>query len=155
MPVTFTKKKSASNGGFTSESPFSRWYKKNREEFNRQRRNRYKTDPEYRKKMQEASRRTRSNHGPGEGRPEQYVVSLAQAAEILDVTIWTIRNWRRQEYFPEPYIDREGMWFTEPQLALLKGLHAYFVSNGIKRLTAAQRVEVGRISSEIYQHWRT
>jgi hypothetical protein len=44
-------------------STFTRWYDKNRDEYNRKRRERYKNDPEYRKAQLEAVQEKRRNAG--------------------------------------------------------------------------------------------
>jgi hypothetical protein len=162
MAVNFTKKKPMtkkyqsrrSSSDTTDNTPFTRWYKSHREEFNEQRRKRYHSDPEYRQKMQEASRQVRQRRLV-KNRPDQYCISLVQLAEILDVSVWTIRNWRKNGYFPEPYHDDNGIiWFTVNQLELIKKLQDYFLCWNIKRLSNVQKLDVELISKEIHANWR-
>lgn len=53
MPVTIVKKTK------TNETPYQRWYRKNKEKFNAERRKRYAEDEDYRERMKQFSADTR------------------------------------------------------------------------------------------------
>jgi hypothetical protein len=133
---------------------FDKWYKTHKEDFNSQRRKRYQNDPKYKARVLASARKARDDRRKQNPKPPGYNVSLVAAAEELGVTIWTLRNWRKMEYFPEPNkFDHWELWFTEAQVRLLARIQHYLDSNSIKRLSAVQRAELQIIVKQIYAEW--
>lgn len=138
----------------SEETAFARWYKNHKDSFNQKRRNRYQTDPEYKQRMIDAAKKTRqAKKKTTIPRPPHYTITQLQAAEELGVTIWTLQNWRRKSYFPAPFSDNEGVWFTENQIELLEILQNYYVQQSIKRLTEHQKNDIEQIAQHIHANW--
>src|SRR5438270_219129 len=112
------------------ESAYQKWYREHKQQLSQQRKQRYAEDAEYRKQRLEASRRYRR----GERTlpvPADAPISLAQAAERIDIGTSTLREWRRKEVFkqklvPEAKYYKGRVWFTEKQVELLKPLKEFF-----------------------------
>ena len=118
MALTFEKAK-------PHRSQFREWYQKNKERLSAKRKKLYAEDPEYRRRALEASKR-RVSGGPVLAIPLDAPISFAQAAEHLGISISTLRAWRRRKHFPEPKYHNRGLWFTETQVLLLKGIKDYY-----------------------------
>jgi hypothetical protein len=86
-------------------------------------------------------------------KPDRYTVNHALAAELLEITIWTLRNWRSKGYFPAPKHFRDGAWFTDNQLALLGEIQHFMTVNDVKRLSKAQQDELQPIIERIHAQW--
>jgi hypothetical protein len=154
MSVHFVKRKSSKSGkAKPAEDAFAKWYAANREAFNESRRNRYKSDPAYKERVLATARSARDARRKPNEKPDDYTVNHALAAEILGVTIWTLRNWRAKGYFPEPKQFSDGAWFKDHQLALLGEIQHYMDVNQIKRLSAEQRAELKVITDRIWANW--
>lgn len=156
MAVTFKYKNEATPESKTKkseETAFVRWYKNHKDAFNQKRRNRYQSDPDYKQRMIDAAKKSRQSKKKVIARPPEYTLTQAQATEQLGITLGTLKHWRRQTYFPEPYCDREGVWFTEAQIELLEILHNYYVNQGIKRLTEHQKFDIEQIAQHIHANW--
>ena len=110
-----------------AKEKFSRWYERNSDEYNAQRRERYSQDPEARAKAIENAKRQREvrrKAGPISTDPirrdGQYVYRTAQVAVMLDKSTETIRGWRRNGWLPEA--DKRVLYYTKPQITLMKKL---------------------------------
>jgi hypothetical protein len=137
----------------TGDDAFGRWYDKNKPVFNLSRRERYKTDPEYKKRVLDAARKARDERRKQNPKPEAYTTTLQGAADALDITIWTLRNWRTNEYFPEPLKFNGELWFTDAQVKLLTRIKDYLDKRNIKRLSVAQAEELYGIVKQIRAYW--
>jgi len=110
---------------FEKKSAYEKWYQKNKQRLSDKRKKQYAENAEYRQRALEASRRYRSGERTPRV-PANAPISLAQAAERLDVGASTLREWRRMKYFPEPKHHNRALWFTEKQVSLLKSLRDFF-----------------------------
>jgi len=120
-------KKSAQN-----KTPFQSWYEKNKEEFNRKRREKYHKDPEAREKALENSRRQRQKTQTGEspkpkepqtrtlGDKKVRVYSISEAAKMIGRSIATIRSWERRKLIPKTVFEGTTRYYTKNQINLLK-----------------------------------
>lgn len=133
-------------GGFN----FNTWYDKNKQRLSQKKAERYKNDPAYRKACLEASRRQRE--GKGEQVKDEYSLSFNVLAEQLGVSQWTLREWRRKGYFPEPKFRNGRMWFTTGQKDLLSKLRDFFSANG-GRVTSSKRGEMEELTNLVYANW--
>src|SRR5436190_5809282 len=103
------------------KSSYQKWYEQNKKQLSEKRRKRYAENSEYRQRVIEASRRRRSGEQspPVPPVPPDAPISFAQAADRLDRGKSTLREWRRNNYFPEPKYHNRGCWFTENQVILI------------------------------------
>lgn len=131
---------------------YKRWYAKHRKELSERRKLRYQNDPEYRAKAlaqkKKQMERLREQHKV----PEGYTLSLQSIAESLGVTIWTLREWRKKDYFPEPLKAGRNLLFTENQLGLLSHIEAFIKGAG-KRLSRDQREKLVDVVNFVHANW--
>ena len=154
MTITFSKKPKSTKAKPTGDA-FGRWYAVHKKTFNKSRQNRYNTDPEYRARVLETSQRSRANRKKADVavKPEIYQYHLAQVAELLNITVGTLRNWRVNEYFPEPLRFGGGVWFKPHQVLLLDSIRDFFTSKHIKRISAVQKKELEEIVHVVHANW--
>jgi hypothetical protein len=153
MGVHFIKAKGKSGKAKPAEDAFAKWYKQHGEDFNEKRRNKYNSDPEYRQRVLATARVAREQRRMAHEKPDDYTVNHALAAEILGITVWTLRNWRSKNYFPSPKHFRDGAWFKDHQLALLGEIQHFMEVNNVRRLSAAQKAELQPIIERIHAQW--
>ncbi len=115
-----------------SETSFHNWYDENADEYNAQRRARYKKDKEYRARVQAYTRRYRSEN-PRRARLDDGSVTIMNAtgqmvrafrtggaASRLGVTSERIRNLEKQGYIPVAIMgDAKARLYTEKQITLV------------------------------------
>lgn len=106
---------------------FRKWYEKNKEDHNAQRREQYAKDPEVRQKAIANAKRQREQRrkaGPVDTTPikrnGEKLYRTAQVAELLNKSTETIRGWRRNGWLPES--DKRVLYYTDNQVKLLKKL---------------------------------
>jgi len=132
---------------------FKEWYAKpeNKKAISERRRKKYAEDSVYRQQVLHRSTISRAlrNGGPT---PEGYECCMAEAAEHLKITLWKLRWWRAQNYFPEPHIYKGMLWFNNNQLLLLKKLQVYIESVGARR-SRSQQEDLDSVVSFIYANW--
>ena len=116
------------------------------------RKEKYATNPEYRKKCLERNRKQNQAKVPP---VNGYTIDIESAAEQIGVSVWVLRDWRKKGYFPDP-VSRSGkLWFTEHQITLLQKLQkswnqiAFTYCNTQKRKTRREE-----LCSIIYSNWQ-
>jgi hypothetical protein len=126
------------------------WYAKNKQRLSVKRAKRYQTDVAYR---EAALRRGRAQRKKA---PvvvtDGYTVSVVEAAHALGITVWTLREWRRKNYFPEPQRRQRQLWFTPYQVALLQRLRVFFDTHGI-RVASEVKPALSDVVSLVYSNW--
>jgi len=132
-----------------SSKNFSKWYEKNKEKLAEKRAARYHSDPEYRAKSIEQSR-SRRKAAEEPLCPEGYAYNFQQLAEHLDMSIWTLRDWRRKNFFPEPYMHRGRQWFKEDQAQWLMQMRG-LLQRGAP--TKERSVQLQDLVELIYSNW--
>lgn len=126
------------------------WYAKNKQRLAEKRAKRYAEDPAYR---EAALRRSREQRLKGKTPVlDGTTVPFKDMATALGVTTWTLREWRRKNYFPEP-ANRDGrLWFHPDQRVLLQGLVSFFGEYGT-RLSAASQRDLDLLTATIFANW--
>jgi hypothetical protein len=79
--------------------------------------------------------------------PPDAPISLAQAAERTGISISTLHDWRRKQYFPEPKHHCHGLWFSEKQVLLLRNLKEFFRVYGKRPWNVKQELLKGAVES--------
>ena len=74
--------------------------------------------------------------------------------EELGVTVWVLREWRRKNYFPEPYRRDGRLWFTSRQVQWLEQRPAVFVQHGSRVTDSHQKSELEDCGQLIYVNWQ-
>lgn len=133
-------------------SSFKEWYDNGgNKKLSKKRKERYKNDPLYRQNAinKAADRRKLVKLVPP---PDGYVCTLEDVAKRMGCSIWTVREWRRKNYFPEPLVHKGRMMFTEQQLLMLWKLFDFFLENG-KRLKEADKDKLDNLVAIVYSNW--
>ena len=104
-------------------SKFKRWYNKNKEEYNAERKEKYDTDLEYKEKQLENNKNYREEHKTTnefvfEINGQQFSLMLytsCEMAERANVSITALRKWEKANIIPEtPLKDSKGFrYYTE------------------------------------------
>lgn len=132
----------------TNPTPFQKWYEKNKATIAAKRAERYRTDPDYRAAIQArlvAQRTLRDQSRAAQG------VSLTQACQILDVSVWTMNRWKNEKYIPLDTLRSHR--FTDHQLKLLGLLKQFFVEHP-KRSVALHRDKQDALVATIHHNWK-
>lgn len=106
---------------------YAKWYDANKTQLADKRRDRYANDPEYRAKMlkNRAKYTEKKRVELLSTLPDAYTTTFSEAAEKLKITLWRLRNWRSNKYFPEPYQHGKCLYFTDDQMFLLEKLNEF------------------------------
>ncbi|QZI85715.1 HTH domain transcriptional regulator [Stenotrophomonas phage Summit] len=130
--------------------PFDRWYAKNREKLLKARREKYRSDPQFRQAALSRSARQRANRQkPSDDKP----FTFGEVAEILEVSTVTLRAWKRKDYFPEPSRHGTKVVFSGEQVNLLRALRSVFVKYGWNMRDDAAKAELESTIRLIYANW--
>lgn len=115
-----------------SETPFKRWYDKNKKTINSKRKDKYHSDPAARADAVQKQREYRAkNPTPsraGEGRMKlcggKLVESfrISEVAESIGRSVQTIRLWERNGLIPAPTVESSYRFYTGIQVVLLREL---------------------------------
>lgn len=127
------------------------WYAKNKTRLSEKRAKRYREDAAYRAAALERSRQQRETKKPA-AITDGYTVAFNDAADMLGVTVWVLREWRRKNYFPEPHRRNGRLWFSPSQVQSLYTLQQFFIQHG-SRVTDELRPELENIISLVYANW--
>lgn len=130
---------------------FRDWYHfgGGKEKLSQQRKLKYHTDPVYRETVKaraaEFKRRTRQTK-PFEG------MSMKEAAELLDVTPWTIHSWLKQGYYPEPHRVSGRPVFTKYQVLLMRLIRDFFRQHP-KRSAVLHKEDLQTVVQVVHHNW--
>lgn len=130
---------------------YAGWYKDNKERLAKKRAARYQNDPAYREKIIANAAKARMKKR-GVVIPEGYSYHMVDAAEILGVTIWQLREWRKKNWFPEPMENGGRLWFTANQITLLQGLRDFLNAHG-NRVTQAIAPDLENAVNLLFANW--
>jgi len=130
------------------------YYEVHKHRIAKKKRERYRTDPDYRERLKQLSRESYRRRKIREGKKvyefgeptdvaHNIVIkdgmtyySISYAAKIAEVSILTVRHWIKEGIIPEPVRDttsRRWRWFTPTQILLLSKMKGY------QRMTRKQR----------------
>lgn len=126
------------------------WYAKNKARLSVKRAKRYKEDAQYRQAALDRSRAQREIKKVPV--TDAHTVAFTEAAQALGITVWVLREWRRKDYFPEPYHRDGRLWFSPPQVQALQRLQEFFEEHGA-RVTDALRPQLENVVELIYSNW--
>jgi hypothetical protein len=130
---------------------FGKWYEKNKDVLSAKRKERYQNDPVYRQQQLENRRRQLAKQRGVSPLDPAYTTTFSEAAEELGITLWRLRNWRNNSYFPEPHSYGKFLYFTDNQVGLLKKL-AQFIADK-PRLNADDKDKLQDLVQFIYGNW--
>jgi hypothetical protein len=130
---------------------YKEWYAANADKLSDKRRLRYQTDPAYREAA--IKRAAEAREAKRQEKPAIQGSTLAEVAELLSVSTWTLNNWRNLKYYPEPDRMLGRPVFNGKQVQLL-GLIAEFFNNHPRKAAAAHRSELQGIVDVVFHNWR-
>lgn len=140
-------------------SAYQRWYSRNKEEFNKRRRERYRTDPSIKARLSELQREARANKPPNKkariefiGSSKVAVYRVGEVTKRVGVAIVTIRKWEREGLLPPPAFVSRHRYYTNNQISLIKEFYELAIEMKYKREEEREDVLLKK-SKEIYAHW--
>lgn len=143
---------------------FQNWYAKNRERLNAERRHRYQTDPEYRRKAIAVSARYRSKKEHVRKPPIQLVrvvngvpvpvFSAMETAQQIGRSAQSIRKWERRGWIPAPIFPGRRRLYTAGQISLIQRL-ADVLEDCVGRHSADKQSMLATTVRIIHEHWMT
>lgn len=128
------------------------WYEKNKKRLAEKKKKRYADDAEYRNAIKARSREQRKEKTPVDD--NGFNVSFSMASELVGVGVWSLREWRRKNYFPEPVVRQSRYWFNSHQIDLLRKLADFFAVHGI-RTKRNSADKLNDICQYVHNHWNT
>lgn len=132
------------------ETPFKRWYAKNKQKLSQRRKERYRRDSEYRKHIVEHQRLLRLR-APEPPHPPEYTMSFTEAAAHIGIDPSTLRNWMARKYFPEPKKFSGRYRLTDKQVSLLATIRTFFFIQGRRRAKFLPGFKALLIN--VHSHW--
>lgn len=129
------------------ETAFQRWYRKNKDDFNQKRKERYHSDPDYRARMKAQSRRVAKESAT----LPNGVVSIGDAAKVIGREPYTIKNWEKSELIPEAVRMGRGRVYTQRQVYLMRALAAFLNAN--HHLQSGFKEGLSEVRAEIWSKW--
>lgn len=156
MTATPTKKARAK-----ISATYKKWYKKNREEFNRKRAEKYAADPARREAANAYAKeyRERNPAKPANGiRYYEYqgakmeVFKIGVVAEMLNKSIQTIRIWEKAGHIPPPSYESSHRAYTMVQINLLEEFGK--MMSEVRYNPAKRAEEISKKSAYIYKMWK-
>jgi hypothetical protein len=133
-------------------SYYSDWYQANKQRLSEKRKKKYAEDPEYREKAIGRARGYRQMTGGFDGRPPQYSIDSKTAAEMLEVSPYTLLTWRKKQYYPAPANFSNKFYFTERQVDLLRQLREFLYKYSY-RVPASAQGEMDTILQIVQLNW--
>lgn len=147
-----------------------KWYDKNKEALSKKRSDRYKNDPEYRKKTKEASKKYRdrkrlekeSDQGPlvisiqGQDHP---AMTLEEIETKTGITPARIKYMQSSGYIPQALVNRPNRVYTQNQVKLITDMENFLRANGfhLRGLESDKRTairqELNALISTIVNEW--
>jgi len=159
MPVKVKK--------ITDKKPFKKWYDDNKKDFNEQRRDRYRTDPEYRKRVQENNAKNSNRKKKNLPTMDEYesvplemeggiileCYSIKDACEIIGRGKQTIRLWTKNKDIPDvSVVDEEGIkYYTDTQINLL--IDFADIRRGLSGATINANADLAKASKIVFTNW--
>lgn len=129
------------------QTPYQRWYSKNKESFNRKRRERYAVDQEYRDKMIALVKASRRNT---ESKRQEGVLTLGKLAEYVDKSSQTLREWESIGLIPRSVDSNGYRVYRQDQADLIKVLSDAMTE---ARYNRAVQWKVEQAKAELWEKW--
>jgi len=131
-------------------TPFKKWYATHSGELAEKRKKKYREDIQYREQVKARSAERRALiRGPD--KLYGYDLTFERVAEDIGVTVFQLREWRRQGDFPEPYSHGGKFWFSAAQVSLLARLAEF--RQGHPRIGHRTAAEFDDLKSLILVNW--
>lgn len=138
------------------ENHFKKWYQENKDALAARRAKRYAEDPAYRARQLEIARASYKRRFGSRSIPDVYVVRQKEIPDYVEgLTVGRIRTWRENGYIPEPFRKHNEVWYTHPQIQLMRALQAYFEArdSGSTRIPAREKGSLEDLVKDIKENW--
>jgi hypothetical protein len=132
---------------------FAKWWAnpENRKALSEKRKERYATDPEYRQRVLDARHAQQQKARVLSPLNPAFTTTLSEAATELGITVWKLRHWRDQSWFPEPHSHGKFLYLTDNQVELLGSLKEFL--DQYPRLPARAKEELQDLVGLVYANW--
>lgn len=125
------------------ESPYQKWYQRNKDKLNARRRERYARDKDYRNRHLEMARR-RSKRRRDVTSPPPDMFTTEQAAHVINRGPAALREWEKRGLVPPASVYGRKHFYTAGQVQLLNRLRAvmdsYFTTDREKFRGALEEI---------------
>lgn len=128
-----------------TDDSYSNWYKRNKEAFNKRRREKYKKDPEYRSRMYKPEK---SVH---DLKPENEVYTVTEACKTVGKNASTLWVWEKEGLIPSALQVKGRKYYTAIQVELLSELAKVRVRGRYSKDAYASKLE--DIKNRIALEW--
>lgn len=129
---------------------FREWYYSGgKDRLAAQRKLRYQLDPTYREAVKARAAEYRKRVRPAQNHSG---ITLKDAAELLEISSWTLHSWRSHHYYPEPLKISGKPVFLQNQVQLLRLIRDFFRKYP-KRSSAGHRDELQNIVQVVHHNW--
>lgn len=129
---------------------FSDWYQENKTRLSEQRKQRYRSDPEYRQRAMQraADYRTRTRTE----KPAINGLTAQQVCDHLGISAWTLHRWFSAGYYPAPKRVDGRLVFSPTQLKLLELIREFFEKYP-RRASAKHKNELESVVDVVHHNW--
>lgn len=132
------------------ETPYQRWYRKNREQFNAARRARYQKDKDYRKQQRASTQRRRAEERAKRAQQTKPGAPIGDAANLLDRDPQTIRAWEKKGWIPKAETFNSSRYYKPHQIELMRELVKFLEAPGPK---ASMDAKLDELVTYIKDNW--
>ncbi len=138
------------------EKGFKKWYSNHKDEFNKQRRERYRNDPEYKNRVSSNNSKSERVNAKSivrshRGKLTTLVPLSVMAANYTNGTTQRIRKWHSSGLIPQPtFLVGQNRYYTKNQCVLLGGLSKHFDAFG---KMASKHKDFDPMIKSIFKHW--
>lgn len=130
------------------------YYERNKDSISERRKSRYRDDPEYREKVKERAKKYKEDNPVSRATvfvPDEYVMTLVEAATQLEINISTLRDWIKLEMLPQPAKYGTVYYLTEQQFKLVEQMADFVKTYGAR--SARQSTQFAELKEYIAANW--
>jgi hypothetical protein len=130
------------------------YYERNKERISAKRKQRYQDDMEYREEARRRAKEYKEANPVSKVTvivPDEYTMTLVEAAAQLDLSVSTLRDWMKLGMYPKPALYGNVYYLKESQYKLLEKLLEFVSSYGARK--ALQTSEFAALRDHITSNW--
>lgn len=141
---------------------FKKWYAEHKDEYNQGRRDKYRTNKDYREKERARIRAYRAKNPKKRASDRRFVeiegdkvevFAIGKLAKLFDVTTAFIRRLEHRRMIPEPTVSLDGRYYTRTQIGAMAPLVAHWKENAMRARVAEVRLDTDELVQIVYEEW--
>lgn len=83
-----------------------------------------------------------------EGPPASHPYTFDDVADHLSISTFSLRDWRRRSYFPQPHTQNSRLYFSAHQVRLLEKMQEFLSGGGARR-----PAELETMKNTVFMNW--